>query len=75
MFNRRAVTRAGRAINSVAEWLRKNGYKNAQEVDDNVRLMNAVAYQYFLIPRSIREEYFREELVADGVQLCDVAEE
>ena len=74
MFNRRSVTRAGRAMNAVSEFISKNCPQSAQEVEEATRLLNAVAYQYFLIPREVREAYFRKELVADGVQLQDLPE-
>lgn len=74
MFNRRAVTRAGRTLNATAEFVGKYAKDNAQEVEEAVRLVNSVAYQYFLIPRDVREEYFREELIPDGVQLPDLPE-
>ena len=74
MFNRRSVTRAGRMANALAEFVGKYAQHNAKEADEAVRLLNAVVYQYFLIPREIREEYFREELIPDGVQLQDLSE-
>ena len=74
MFNRRAVTRAGRTANAIAEFVGKYAPNNAEEANEAVRLLNSVAYQYFLIPREIREEYFREELLPDGVQLQDLPE-
>lgn len=67
------MTRAGRTLNDAAAFLKKNGIRG-EEVEEAVRLLNAVAYQYHLIPRDIREEYFREELVPDGVRLHDVSE-
>ena len=74
MFNRRAVTRAGRTLNVTADFLKKHASNSAAEVEEAVRLLNSVAYQYFLIPREIREEYFREELLPDGLQLQDLPE-
>ena len=73
MYNRRMVTRAGRTLNDAADYLRKIGVSKSNEVESAVRILNEVAYQYYLIPRNIREEFFREDL-SNGVQLHDVAE-
>ena len=50
-FNRRSVTRAGNTLNVVVDVLRQSGFKTADEIEQAVQLVNAVAYQYYLIPR------------------------
>ena len=80
MFRRRAATRAGKQLNDISRFIRKQAdaelvpAEYAQNAESAVRLANQVMYQYFLIPRHIREEYFREELIADGIPLPDMAE-
>ena len=74
-FNRRSVTRAGNTLNVVVDVLRQSGFKTADEIEQAVQLVNAVAYQYYLIPRELREVYFREELVPDGIRMHKVSQE
>ena len=74
-FNRRSVTRAGNTLNVVVDVLRQSGFKTADEIEQAVKLVNAVAYQYYLIPRELREVYFREELVPDGIRVPHLAKE
>lgn len=80
MISRRSALRAGRRLNELAdhfgertvEGLRVSRLMTDLEAETAikaVRVANQVMYQYFLIPRAIREEYFREELVLDGVRL------
>lgn len=81
MISRKSATAAGKVLNDVAERLRiesmegqtPTGY--AMTVTNAVRTANEVMFQYYLIPRAIREEYFRKELMADGVPLQNMAEE
>ena len=70
MIGRRAATNAGRTLNSIAQ-----EHADEAEITSAVRIANVVMYQYYLIPRSIREEFFREELLPDGVPLCTEPEE
>jgi len=80
MFRRRDATRAGETLNEAARLI---GYTcdevcmsaTRQRIGDAVRLANAIIYQYFLIPREVREQYFRKELVSDGVRLQAPPEE
>lgn len=80
MFRRRAATRAGKLLNDVSRFIRKQADADlvtaeyAQNTENAVRMANQVMYQYFLIPRNIREEYFREELVQGGVPVPDIPE-
>ena len=74
-FNRRSVTRAGNKINLAVDVLRQGGFRTADEFAEAALLLNAVAYQYYLIPRELREIYFREELVPDGIRLRKVSQE
>lgn len=73
MIGRRAATAAGRTLNEVAEDCKRlvqlgqvTPTRYAQ-TESAVRCANAVIFQYYLIPRKIRERYFREELTEDGV--------
>lgn len=81
MINRRLAKDAGKVLNDVAERYRLEAMEgqtspsHALSVTNAVRTANAVMYQYYLIPRAVREEYFRRELVADGVQLQNLPEE
>lgn len=70
MISRKTALDAGKKLNALSSV--NFMPDNAKEA---VRVANAVMYQYYLIPRAIREEYFREELVTDGVQLQDLSEE
>lgn len=78
MIPRRMATAAGRTLNGVAEdyaVLARAGQltpSRAREVENAMRTANAVIFQYYLIPREVREKYFREELVTDGVPLHPV---
>lgn len=70
MIKRKTALDAGKKLNAAASiGIAPYGFPEA------VRIANAVMYQYYLIPRAIREEYFREELMADGVRLQDLPEE
>lgn len=68
-------------LNDIAERLRIESMEGqtipsyAMTVTNAVRTANEVMFQYYLIPRAIREEYFRKELMADGVPLQNMAEE
>ena len=70
MISRKTALDAGKKLNAAASvGVAPYGFSEA------VRVANAVMYQYYLIPRAIREEYFREELMTDGVRVCDSPEE
>lgn len=72
MISRKAALKAGKTLNAVADGsgdVLKTSFREA------VRIANELMYQYYLIPRAIREEYFREELMTDGVRVCDSPEE
>ena len=81
MISRKSATAAGKVLNDIAERLRIESMEGqtipsyAMTVTNAVRTANEVMFQYYLIPRAIREEYFRKELMADGVSLQDMAEE
>jgi hypothetical protein len=72
MISRKTALKAGKTLNAVADGsgdVLKTSFREA------VRIANELMYQYYLIPRAIREEYYREELSADGIQLQDLPEE
>lgn len=81
MISRKSATAAGKVLNDVAERIRIENMEGqtipsyAMTVTNAVRTANEVMFQYYLIPRAIREEYFRKELMADGVPLQNMAEE
>ena len=81
MISRKSATAAGKVLNDVAERIRIENMEGqtipsyAMTVTNAVRTANEVIFQYYLIPRAIREEYFRKELMADGVPLQNMAEE
>lgn len=81
MISRKSATAAGKILNDVAEQMRIESMEGqtlpsyALTVTNAVRTANEVIFQYYLIPRAIREEYFRKELMADGVPVQDLAEE
>ena len=80
MIRRRDATRAGETLNEAARLI---GYTcreicmkgTVKRIENAVRLANEIIYQYFLIPREIREQYFREGLGLDGVLMQDLSEE
>ncbi len=73
MIRRRRATAAGRTLNEVAAEMNKMAQygqlmpSRAREIENAVRVVNAVAYQYYLIPRDVREMYFREDLLPEGM--------
>lgn len=70
MISRKMALEAGKKLNAAAAvGVAPTGLPEA------VRIANEVMFQYYLIPRAIREEYYREELMADGVRMCDSPEE
>jgi len=79
MFRRRDATRAGETLNEAARLIDATCSEvttaEVQRIENAVRLANAIIYQYFLIPREVREQYFRKELVSDGVRLQAPPEE
>lgn len=74
MINRRRALDAGRAINEAAELYRQRAERGLIEPGEACRMhraardANAVMFQYYLIPREIRQKYEREEL-AHGVSV------
>lgn len=72
MISRKSALKAGKTLNALAEGQERILKTSVKEA---VRIANEVMFQYYLIPRAIREEYYREELAADGVQLQDLPEE
>lgn len=70
MISRKMALKAGKKLNAAAAiGVAPIGLPEA------VRIANEVMFQYYLIPRAIREEYYREELAADGVRVQAVSEE
>lgn len=70
MISRKTALKAGKTLNAVAagrDDVLKTSFREA------VRIANELMYQYYLIPRHIREEYFRED--TDGVLMQDLLEE
>lgn len=70
MISRKSALKAGKTLNALAD-----GSLSIPSVKEAVRIANEVMFQYYLIPRAIREEYYREELAADGVRVQAVSEE
>lgn len=70
MISRKSALKAGKTLNALAD-----GHLSIPSVKEAVRIANEVMFQYYLIPRAIREEYYREELAADGVRVQAVSEE
>lgn len=70
MISRKSALKAGKTLNALAD-----GNLSIPSVKESVRIANEVMFQYYLIPRAIREEYYREELAADGVRVQAVSEE
>lgn len=70
MISRKSALKAGKTLNALAD-----GNLSIPSVKESVRVANEVMFQYYLIPRAIREEYYREELAADGVRVQAVSEE
>ena len=70
MISRKSALKAGKTLNALAD-----GNLSIPSVKEAVRIANEVMFQYYLIPRAIREEYYREELAADGVRVQAVSEE
>lgn len=79
MIGRREALRMGKTLNSIAEqYARMDASKlltdnTAKDVQKAVRGANEIMFQYYLIPRAIREEYYRKEMAADGVPMQDLA--
>ena len=72
MISRKSALKAGKTLNALAEGQERILKTSVKEA---VRIANEVMFQYCLIPRAIREEYYREELAADGVRVQAVSEE
>jgi len=72
MISRKSALKAGKTLNALAEGQERILKTSVKEA---VRIANEVMFQYYLIPRAIREEYYREELAADGVRVQAVSEE
>lgn len=72
MISRKSALKAGKTLNALAEGQERILKTSVKEA---VRIANEVMFQYFLIPRAVREEYYREELAADGVRVQDLSEE
>ena len=72
MISRKSALKAGKTLNALAEGQERILKTSVKEA---ARIANEVMFQYYLIPRAIREEYFREELVMGGVRMQDLSEE
>lgn len=72
MISRKTALKAGKTLNAVADGEERVLKASFQEA---VRIANEVMFQYYLIPRHVREEYFREELILDGVRMQAAPEE
>ena len=84
MIGRRAATVAGKRLNKMAEMLTKPtvdglcvcsqvGNREVQEMTDAVRVANEIIYQYYCIPKDVRE-YWHQEVGSDGVSMQDLVE-
>ena len=67
MISRKAALEAGRYLNTLTD--------EGPHMANAVRVANEVMFQYYLIPRNIREEFYRKELADDGVRMQDLPEE
>jgi len=80
MIGRRQALNMGKTLNHVADQYAKMGAGGlfpsdvVKDVREAVTGANEIMFQYYLIPRAIREEYYRKELSTDGVQLQDLPE-
>lgn len=85
LVSKRAAVRSGKKLNELVEKLDStvisglrvsrlvDGYE-AKEAADAVRVANEVIYQYFCIPKDVRE-FWHQEVGSDGVPVQDLAEE
>lgn len=85
MLSRRAATRAGRKLNEIADHLNEKTVeglrvsrllteREASEATEAIRVANEIMYQYFCIPRSVREEWYREGGDLSGLPMQDLSE-
>lgn len=85
MVSKRAAVLAGKRLNKIADYfkevtvegLRVCRLMNDREVSETaeaVRVANEVIYQYYCIPKDVRE-FWHQEVGADGIRMRDVAEE
>ena len=83
MTSRRGALRIGNALNNLAEHTKKihslyPAHVSADDVraaEQAVRGANEIIYQYYQIPRAIREEYFVKGIEENGLSVQDLAEE
>ena len=79
MIGRRRALRAGKTLNDAAmimERMESNRVVpegTALTLFEAARVANEIMYQYYLIPREVRDKYERRQ--EDGVSLHPVAEE
>ena len=79
MIGRRRALRAGRTLNDAARIMERMESNRvvpdgtALTLFEAVRVANEINYQYYLIPREVRNKYERRP--EDGVSLHPVAEE
>lgn len=84
MISRRSGTRAGRKLNELAERFHEKTVEGlrvsrlmtdleAREATEAVRIANEIIYQYFCIPKDVRE-FWHQEVGADGIPVQDLAE-
>lgn len=84
MLSRRAATRAGRKLNELAERLTEKTVdglrvsqwladREAKEASEAIRVANEIIYQYYCIPKDVRE-FWHQEGGNDGVPMQDLAE-
>lgn len=79
MIGRRRALRAGRTLNDAAAIMERMESNRvvpegtALTLFEAVRVANEINYQYYLIPREVRNKYERRP--KDGVSLHPVAEE
>lgn len=84
MIGRRAATVAGKRLNVMAEMLTQPAVdglrvcsqvsdRTAKEMAEAVRVANEIIYQYYCIPKDVRE-FWHQEVGADGIPVQDMAE-
>lgn len=85
MISKRAAVRAGKKLNEMAEHFNERTVeglrvgrlmtdREAQEATEVIRIANEIIYQYYAIPKDVRECWY-VEVGANGVPVQDMAQE
>lgn len=77
MLGRRTSMMAGKTLNQMAERIRNLhsvvNVGDAAEFENAVRIANEIIYQYYLIPKDVRE-FWHQEVGAYGIRVQNLAE-